>query len=331
VPDQPAEGWCLFCRSALTGATTIGNDEHMVPQVLGGNGWLTIRLLCVDCNSRLGHDVDKVGNNPWFVPLRAEAGLPAEQALRARVRLPGSDEWVSGLYRFGRGFEADERVKDDGLNVHVQAGSRARAIARAEDVAHKRLRRQKRTVKFGEPEEFTGGGPVLLDQAAARPEELNELLPREVAKIAIEYVAYISSADVALDPRLDSIRRGARYGEPFEWRGSTAGLNRLVYLPRMDFWTQLGAEGTPKPSDDDLWASAEAPDGTRRETPADAYHLTHLAHELGVWRDNAGGHFQLILFSWLSYLLDLPADLPIPWGRYHIRDFTRRRFRSGFA
>jgi hypothetical protein len=75
------DGRCLFCHGPLSEAPGERNVEHIVPQSLGGSGWLATRLVCRACNSRLGREVDRVADVSLLVALRAEAGLPTRRAL----------------------------------------------------------------------------------------------------------------------------------------------------------------------------------------------------------------------------------------------------------
>ena len=65
---------CLFCRKPLDGVAASPSLEHLIPDAIGG--WLTTRLVCVDCNSRLGREVDRFVNDPALLYLREEVGLP---------------------------------------------------------------------------------------------------------------------------------------------------------------------------------------------------------------------------------------------------------------
>ncbi|HZN99227.1 MAG TPA: hypothetical protein VFB61_15955, partial [Gemmatimonadales bacterium] len=150
----------------------------------------------------------------FFRPLRAEAGLPYGAPLHGVVLHPVTGERIEGPLDLEHGFEAAERIEESGGIVHVQGPTGERAAKRAADFAQKRERRSGRKIAFGDPEELRSEGPILVDQAKKRTEELDRLLPREAAKIAVEYVAHISSPDVALDPRLDEMRAAARDGAP---------------------------------------------------------------------------------------------------------------------
>lgn len=207
---------CLFCRRPLSDEPGESNVEHVMPVSLGGSGWLTTRLVCRDCNSWLGREVDKVADIPLLVALRAEAGLSPHYDLRGHYVDPESGEVVEGRMGFGRPFEETERYYERGDRIMISARTTERAQAIADKIAERR-RQEGRPVTFRTPHMREGRAELIsLDQRSTRVSELNELLVREAAKMAVEYVALLVGLEVALMSELDPLRAAALYGSPTE-------------------------------------------------------------------------------------------------------------------
>jgi hypothetical protein len=193
----------------------------------------------------------------------------------------------------------------------------------ADSINSARRRKGQREIQWGLPEQIDCEGPVVIDNASKQMDEFNALLPREAAKVAIEYIALVADPSVALDTRLDPLRHWALFGDSGEYYIADYVGKRGVYLPRTGYYHKLDDWGTAVPSHEEQTALVTNPDGTQRGLPPNTVVLRWPVHRLQLWRDSDGGHFEMTLFSWLGVRLPLALQLPVPWGRFDSWDFNR--------
>jgi hypothetical protein len=323
---------CLFCRRDLEvpGLRTI---EHIVPTVLVGKDWLLSEQICGPCNHELGTAVDSVGANAIFIPFLQEAGIavaPSNELEGIVILTDGdlvrvhmsSDQTSKGKRRVER--------SPDGRRITITAPTLAEAKEMAEGMSQKGKQRRGAEIKWGAPEHIQDEGPTIVSEEAKRLDELEERLPREVGKIAIEYLGLRYGASIALMPELDPLRQFSRYGtgEPPIGRMGLYYGDRPIYLPRSNQLHQFRETPGDKMSYEEQWRLVVDDEGHPLPPPPDAVPLTHLAHRLWVWRDPGGVHFELTLFSCFGFHLLLPVRLPIYRTRLDLLDLTSGRQRS---
>jgi hypothetical protein len=319
VPTSSQHAWggmkeeCIFCLRELTDLpndSSQATQEHVVPVSLGGSNWITTRRTCKACNSVLGDDVDTVVDIPLLATLRAEAGLVPRRALRGVYIDPDSGEIVPGRMRFDGVFEEQERVWQQDNRIRGAQRSLEAARAAIERITERR-RREGQRVTFAAPQMLPERTvTAFVDLRSTRVDELNELMVREAAKMAIGYVAHIAGPEIAMAAPLDPIRACALMGAPItstgvEWLGP-----ELSYLPHCGRYLMMGESGE----------SPSYEDAAQMQSQHAAVTLTELVHHLGVQRGAEGSFFVVVLFSWLRVGLALPGDLLLPWGRVDYRN-----------
>lgn len=304
---------CLFCRDQIR---SLKRGEHLIPESLGG--WLKTEHVCVPCNSYFGSAVDIIANDKHMILLRREAGLRPSRAIEgeyfdqdlgqmvfARSRRDGTLERVRPVHQVGNEVfitaPTPELAQQEAERLKGRLEKRGKTITDTPVTAQDR-----RVVNFG----FTQDLP---DNA-----RLMTLLSREAAKIAVEYIAYISSPAVALGPELDALRRHAVDGE--EIPDKTVGVTgpREIWLPR----TRNIVRRRSGPDDQASRTALSEP--TFEMTPPPGIpHLTSVRHAVGVWKDHEGARFVLELFSMFRAVLPLNRSLAIRWGRVDFREFSQ--------
>lgn len=321
---------CLFCGCDLDGQADVQTVEHIVARVLVGRDWLLTDQICGPCNNFFGTAVDKVGASHPFVPFAQEVGLEIapsnelegivylEDGSQVRVQM-GSD----GTSRAKRKVD---RSSDD-REITVTAETAAVATQMAQDLADKAKRRRGREILWSQPQQITGEGPTLVAPDSKELGDFPELLPRVVAKIAIEYIGLRYGAELALDPLLDPLRAYARYGTGDRPPGFLALRNgdQLLYFPRTNQLHQFRQSPGEPVSDEAQLRLAIDETGRPLPPPPEALHLTEIEHRIQLWRDEDGLHFSLLMFSTFWAQLELPVDLPIQALRVDVWDFSRRR------
>jgi hypothetical protein len=156
----------------------------------------------------------------------------------------------------------------------------------------------------------------------AGPFEL--LLGREAAKIALDYIAYLSGADVALDPRLDELRAFVLEGDnEIRARRNTfvPPGTRAIYLPRTRRIFAIAAEKEDVLTAEELKGLLPDPSG-QKPLPNGVAQLDRIFHLLRVRRDGEIGIVEVVLFILFGTAFELPTDLSVPWGAGEVRDFT---------
>jgi hypothetical protein len=163
-------------------------------------------------------------------------------------------------------------------------------------------------------------------------ERFRELLPREIAKVAIEYIAERAGAEVALGADLDGIRGYAATGVPAIDVSVECFAPSMRWLPRTRRLQALGSDAGDRERARAYFRSfaGQAPDDDW-EPPSDVARLTALYHEVAFVREGARTSLAVTLFGWLLFTIQLPTDLPLPWGSYDRRDFLPKRIFRGWA
>lgn len=299
---------CLFCRTPLEDPVAV---EHIIPESIGG--WLTTRDICTPCNSRFGHQVDRVTGEQPLVSLRLEAGLPIGSPERPTFFDSSVRERVPGRVRPDGSVEALKRVFDDGTRFIVQAPT----IQEARSQFAKYSRRQAaqgRNAKI-QGEQTVESKEVVVRYGGMETTKVQSLLLREAAKSAIEYIARECGPAVALDQSLNDIRSFALCGEPpiRAWIQHYGG--KSIYLPRTGrLFTAVG--------DDEVAPTEEDREALLKSLPQELTRLTDLFHRLTLLKEGFKAQFQLILFGWIGVIVELPGELPIPAGVGDFFDFN---------
>lgn len=288
--------------------------------------------MCHPCNNRFGHEVDRIVDAPRFLYLRAEAGLPTNRQVEGEYF---DDDWGhSSKVTFDPNQDAFDEVRhlferEDRVLIQAPTAEEARQLAKK---WASRRGAEGQSVHWDEPyaRDLTGKVITISDQGTLGEAQVTALLIREAAKIAIEYVAYVSTPNVAGRSDLDPIRKAAMQGTAFRGHQLSFLLTGPVYLPRTGAIWVIGTK------DDALRAKREmekrrAQGDSYAGPPADFPRLTEIFHRLRLVRHGDGGYFELVLFGWFVVRLALPPELSVPWGRYHLRDFRRDKTASGVA
>jgi hypothetical protein len=287
---------------------------------MGGRGWLVTRSVCNRCNHTLGKDVDRVADAPVLVALRMEAGLEVWRGLPVEYFDEEVDITFDGWLKGDGTIELTrDRYGGSEGSFYISGPTLALAQARANRIAE-RMRSRGRTVTLSEPfQRETRLVPIWLRGGPQDAKGFNQLLVREAAKAAVEYVALAFSSEMALRTELDPIRTCARDGIPLDgaWVG-TAG--REIWLPRLGLMMNTG-EDAPTPEElTRLKPGTQSPEGR---------YIPRLRHELMVARRAEGCQFTLVLFGGFGVRVPLPSALPWPGVRYHFKDFERLRTGDG--
>jgi hypothetical protein len=189
--------------------------------------------------------------------------------------------------------------------------------------AHKEVERQNtRRSRKGQPpitvqrEEIVNFGPRVFRSEPSEHEmqRFRQLLPREVAKIAVEYVAHVAGPDVALSPTLDDIRSYAMTGEPPIAVGGEHLGSPVYWLPRTRRFQAVAGDAEEMALVREMLAPYEQSHDSAWQPPADFPRLTDIYHQLAVRRHGEVAWFSLVLFGWLAFDVKLSADLPLPWN-----------------
>jgi hypothetical protein len=320
---------CILCQKAFGAGGRVPSLEHIVPISLGGEKWLRTRLVCRSCNNRMGREVDRLADIPLFLALRDEAGLAPSRAMRVVYLDERTGLLMHGTRASGGLVVPDERRYQQGEKLTVVGHTEARAQAIADKHVQRASKRDEKVAYGAAYTEPAGPVLVMLNQDDTRVDELEVLLVREAAKIAVEYVAYLAGGEAALDQALDPLRQVALEGsgDGIEgWGLDHKGKCRMVYLPRIKLHFASSRDtASTAPSYDEQVKLLLGPDGRAVEIHPDASPLTRVYHRLCIWREGADGRFEVTLFGWFGIRFTLPANPPLPWGRCDYWDFTRRR------
>jgi len=308
---------CLFCTGPLTG---LRSKEHLIPAAIGGE--LTTDRVCVECNSVLGSTVDKFVDHPLFLALRSEVGLSVHRqpewefddpVLGAKVRARRTADGFVELLSPVHSSEGRVVVRAD---TEEKMGEIARKVAA-------RLEREGKSVEWRELEQHEPvwvRGHIPLQDASG----LTELLGREAAKIAIEYVARVAGPEMALVHELDGLREHARHGPEFAGiQVAYVGPRPPVRLPRLDEVHVLGRD-LPRQAklDQMIEELVPQPPGGAKPDPSQVAAWPGFEHRVELIRGAAGPRFQLTLFSCLVVAVPLPGSLAdlLPWGCFDSKD-----------
>lgn len=306
---------CLFCRDQIESQK---KGEHLIPDALGG--WLKTEHVCRTCNSRFGSTVDIVVNDRLMILLRQEVGLPTPRALESEYFDHDLNISVP-VRRQGNGhLERVRPVHQVGNTVYITAATPDLVELEANRLKQ-RLARKGKTITEGPiTTEDRRVVTTRFTQDVAATTDFHSLLGREAAKIAVEYVAYISSPTEALRPELDLLRRHADQGTGIEGMEVGPVGPHEIWLPRTRHLLRRRREEL----DEAPWTKLPPPNFEMMSPPG-VPHLRSIRHWLTVWKDHHGARFIMVLFSTLRVMLPLPASLEIRWGRMDQRDFSRGR------
>jgi hypothetical protein len=325
---------CLFCRCDLDSAPNLRTVEHIVARVFVGRDWLLSGQICKPCNSDFGSAVDSVGASSIYVPFREEVGLNVARAdeLSGTVVLPDGERVPVWMGRNGTSRAKRRVVRSaDGRPMRVYGGDRAEAVEIAEGLSSKGKRRRGESIAWSEPEIIEDEGPTLVAPESKQLDEFERLMPRVVAKVAIEYIGLRYGADIALLPALDALRQFARYGtgeRPRGFLGLAHGDHRLLYFPRTNQLHAFRQTPGEAVSDEQQLQLAVDEAGQPLPPPPDALPLRDIQHWLQVWKDADGLHFSWLLFSCFWFQLWLPPELPIYRFSADVWDFATGTQRS---
>jgi len=199
---------CYACGDALTGASA--SLEHIIPNAVGGV-LASRRLLCVACNNKLGHEVDKDLCN-YVAPLGVLIGVRRDAGNGRAVQIQRADGTVVLLDHEGRMRTPRpkfvERETDRGVDITVTAATKREAektFAGLQRKWGKKFRNVSRDpvsesiVEVDERMHFTleTGGPATN---------------RAIAKIALGYYLHIGGDAAFVAGMIDYVRSGLRAG-----------------------------------------------------------------------------------------------------------------------
>jgi hypothetical protein len=292
-----------------------------VPERLGG--WLTTRSVCDSCNHYFGYTVDIASDEKLLASLRYEVGLgprpplegesfdpDVEAVRRVRVRADGTIEPISPVFEYpdGRGelIRADTREETLCIARKRKASRAARGIA----ISYREIAEQTdaRFVQVAVPVE-------------TEDRERAQLLDREAAKIAIEYIALVAHPTLALVPQLDPIRSYARHGIDKPDVATIYLGPEQVWLPRSRHLFFIGGPGDESPAHgrlDELAAQlVPIPSDGSPPRPNDVPDWPGYKHRLALQTDDGAAWFELVLFDCIVSRVVLPRSLTLPWGCFN--------------
>ncbi len=309
---------CLFCRGSLD--TRGASAEHLIPHALGG--WLATRHVCKPCNDYFGRSLDRVVDHDILLGLRKEVGL--------RVRRDEVWEFTDPTV----GARISGKLADDGAirpvsPVWIHEGRmfiRAESEEETREIARKyaeRLQREGRSVSFADLEQAEPK-VVRMNIGLRDARSLNDLLNREAAKIAIEYISEVAAPEIALLAELDTIREFACGTSTFDGaRTVYLGPSPFVRLPRTNRALFLPEEDwSPSQEEADAMMDQLAPEPADGSTPSldQIPAWPGFIHRLDLKRDQDGTHLDVTLFTAIMTTIALPSGLPLPWGCFDEKD-----------
>ena len=167
---------CIVCL-----ASSEFSEEHVIPEMLGGR--LTCRLLCVACNSKLGHEIESCAKADPTV--RLLAAKLAERIPRLASRVAEGQDYVSS----GPGGRSRGRIKDGEFVVRsakLADGSLVQATPHAAKSIHRMLER-------------ANHDPAAIAQALS----LFELAPENTRIALSETIEVVKWSIESIQPALD--------------------------------------------------------------------------------------------------------------------------------
>jgi hypothetical protein len=314
---------CLFCPNEIAG--DLVSEEHVLPASICGCTWLTTYSVCRSCNSLFGSEVDKFADMYPITLLRREVGIEVNATMLTEYLDPQIDALIQGRHMPDGTIKPVSPVFKDGNRVviHTETEEECQSIL----------------AKFTERQgsEFTMKELRRVQPRAVRSrlvqrdfERFKQLLAREAAKIAIEYIALVTAPEIAQLPALNRLRQFVRTGDDV-YLTQSGLLNgpTITVLPNTGFVLIFAEPGKPVPEDLDAYLEAALP-ARKEEEPPD---LTGLAewpgyvHEIALI-DDGRPRFELTLFSRFLAGSYLPSDLPLPWGTSSSLDVVTKEARG---
>jgi len=255
---------CIYCLRLLSESQF--NREHVLPQHLGRfqDNLVLRRSVCRECNQSLGQQLETwLGRDSYEALLRLRFGqkplaeLDEFHGKGVAIRIPAGSEWAGALLRLIADPETDELKVDLRPQVGVKrpADAEIRFFTDEEfqKASDEQIGREKgstfKIVGLGQ-----SGSEAMISMVRARipgfrmdgsmpplpagadgemtvaiTATVHGLLTRSIAKIAFNYLSYISGADFVLDPAFNEIRRFIRYGEG-NWRTFVSSRARPIVM-----------------------------------------------------------------------------------------------------
>ncbi|MGC1398055.1 HNH endonuclease [Candidatus Binatus sp.] len=259
MPEQKYR--CIYCLELLRESQF--NREHVLPQHLGRfqENFVLHRSVCLECNDSLGKQLETwLGRHSYEGLLRLRFGQKPVTALAefqgkgVAIRLPPGSSWAGAIliliadsktgelrldlrpqigvkrpadteFRF---FTDKEFEKASGEQIGKEKGSAFKIIGLGQSGSEKiieivRERIPDLKVHGSMPDPPIVDGEVIVEIIAI----INDLLARSIAKIAFNYLSYVSGSAFVLDPAFNEVRRFIRYGEG-SWRTFVTARERPI-------------------------------------------------------------------------------------------------------
>jgi hypothetical protein len=256
-----------------------------------------------------------------LVFLRREAGLHPREIPDVAIYCEPLGRWVKMLWHEGGDLEPIERRYEQGTVTDYLGSTEGEVRAMARTRAEREARRGKQ-ITFGEPYQI----PSQTELAAilSTPGQLHHFVYaplREAAKMAVGYVAWSVSAEVALSAELDELRAFALDGVTPTGDASIGRIGpAFVWLPRTHHLAAVshGDELPPSRAEyDELVRQCEA---APHSPPGKVRVLSNLTHRIGTRLVDGRAECKIVLFDWITMGVPLPATLPLRWDHIEERD-----------
>lgn len=238
---------CIYCLRLLLESQF--DRDHVLPYHLGRfqKSFVLHRFVCRECNHSLGKQLETwLGRHSYEALLRLQFGqkplaeLDEFHGKGVAIRIPPGSEWAGARLRLIADSETDQLKVDLRPQVGVKrpADTEFRFFTDEEfqKASDEQIGREKGTAfkivglgKSGSEEMISmvqaripafrieGSMPSLPpgadgEMTVAITATVNGLLARSIAKIAFNYLSYISGADLVFDSAFNEIRRFIGYG-----------------------------------------------------------------------------------------------------------------------
>jgi hypothetical protein len=242
---------CIYCLRSLSEGQF--NREHVMPRHLGHfrESFVLHNSVCLECNEFLGRQLENwLGRHSYEGLLRFRFGqkpIAALQEFRGRgvsVRLPPGSPWAGAILILIADPETGELKLDltpqIGVKRPADTGFRFFTVKEFQAAADEQIGKERgsafKIIGLGQsgseetisivreripdlkiqgamPSPPIANGEVIAEITAT----INDLLARSIAKIAFNYLSYISGTSFVLDSAFNDIRRFIRYGGD-SWR-----------------------------------------------------------------------------------------------------------------
>lgn len=258
----------------------------------------------------MGAEVDKVANHGIFHQLREEAGLKVRAGLRVRYFDEDFGLEIDGISQEGS-VRPGRPVYRDGNRVFVIDPDTEKAVAIAEGMTRGASGRGE-DVRFSEP--YRAGEQeviVVVGESGSDLEEFNVLAIREGAKMALGYIARVTSESLATHPAFEPLRDCALRGKPVPGAWLDRFWSDIVWLPRSQqvSFLRLAGGSEKAPSEADLRRVIEEAQSTG-QPPIGVKQIDTIGHRLSLVKDENRKRFEVALFSRLGIAIPLANDAP---------------------